>query len=339
VHVPRRTNATHGINPARDPRVNYPLLLGGALLVAVAALDAAWTTLWIDGRAGPLARRVASLVGLAWDALVTRRRPRLLSARLPVVLASSIGSWALLLWAGWALVFASLPDAISPGRAGVEHVPPAPATWQIVAALCAASALLLLAMAGAYLVHVLRGVVSARSFAAQVHGLGRSAEQLLRSSWDGASFRWIEISLQSLAEQLERAAAQHHAHPVLHQHRGQHARQSIGAAVCVLDDALTLLACGVAEEVRPAPSVLRSGREAVASFLDTLVALRVSPSPRTPAGPTLAALQACGIPPVHETELAAALAGMADRRRMLLALVEREGKGWPEWMERTAADR
>ena len=330
--------------------MNYLLLAVGVLLVVFASLDAIWSTLWVEGHAGPIARRLGLVMSRLYGAVVTSRHPRLLSARAPIVLLSSIGTWAFLLWLGWTLVFASsrgalvLADGGAPAdfwdRAyfvgytistmGNGDIVPTEPVWQVMTGVCGLSGLVLLTLVVTYLMQVVQAVVVARSFASMVRGLGATAEEFVGSWWDGQSFRMIEPSLHSLIEQLNLSTEQHQAYPMLHYHRAQSERKAIDTAICVLDESITLLSFGVAPDVRPAPGVLRLGRAAVDDFLRTVEGTYIHPAERTPPGPALSLLQSRGIPTVGDTEFAAALANMADRRRLLLALVEQEGREWPE---------
>ena len=68
------------------------LYIAGAFLVAFGSLDALWTTLWVDGNAGPLTRRHNSWLRLA-ILKVANGRHRVLSITGPLVLVTSAWLW------------------------------------------------------------------------------------------------------------------------------------------------------------------------------------------------------------------------------------------------------
>ncbi|HYD53530.1 MAG TPA: potassium channel family protein [Gemmatimonadaceae bacterium] len=324
-------------------------LLAGVGLVLLTGIDAIWTTLWVEGHAGPVSRRFGRLASRGFGVLVARGDDRLLSLRGPLVLVLSIALWALLLWTGWTLVFHADPGALAHADSGAaadffdaayfagysistlgngDMVPRGP-VWQLATGVAGLSGLVLLTLVVTYVLQILQAVVVARSLATQVHGLGDTAEQFVRRMWDGTSFRTGELLLTSLVEQLNLSTEQHQAYPMLHYYRSQHPRQAIERAVCVLDDALTLLTYGVAEEVRPAPGVLRLARSAVGGYLDTLEGAFVRRADRPPPALTLAGLRAAHILTVDDAAFAAAIDAVRDRRQLVLGLLDSEEREWP----------
>src|SRR4051812_23096467 len=92
--------------------MNWLVLTLGAAIILVATLDPLWTTIWVDGHAGPLTSRF----GRAVDRLLARIIPsddhRLLSLSGPVVLVTTVLFWALLLWTGWVVLFSADATAL-----------------------------------------------------------------------------------------------------------------------------------------------------------------------------------------------------------------------------------
>src|SRR5690606_20343518 len=98
--------------------VSVAHLVAGGLLIVVATVDALWTTLWVDGHAGPLTTRYASGVRWLYWRLVPAGRHRLLSLTGPLVLTASVLTWTLLMWAGWWLLFGADPRSLADARTG-----------------------------------------------------------------------------------------------------------------------------------------------------------------------------------------------------------------------------
>lgn len=322
-------------------------VLGGTL-VALVLLDALWTTLWVDGSAGPLTGRVSThlwRLGLR----AGRGRHRALSALGPVILVTTVALWILGLWAGWTLVFASDPRALGlssgPGFAGwtgriwfVSYTmftvgngdfTPADGAWQVVSGLVAATGMSLVTLAVTYLLNVLSAVVGKRAFAEQVHGFGHTPEDLVLAGWNGHDLHPLDRQLTELASQLSRITQQYLSYPVLQYYHAAGVAKSPVKAAAVLDEALTLLRFGVDPAARPDPAALTTARSAVRSLLDdTLEASAIRPAPEPPPPPRLERLRSAGVPVVGDQEFDEAVRDLADRRRTMLGLVR--GDGW-EW--------
>lgn len=170
-----------------------------ALLLFV-FVDALWTTLWVDGSAGPLTSRMTTVMWHAVLSAVGRQHHRRLSLFGPTILVTVFFTWALLLWAGWVLVYASDPSSLLRTQ---EPIIPADWTgriwyvayaissmgngdhspngnlWQIVASLTTLSGFFLASLVISYLLSVLGAVVQKRAFAGQVSGMGTTAEDFL----------------------------------------------------------------------------------------------------------------------------------------------------------------
>lgn len=95
------------------------LFLVGAVLVLFGAVDALWTTLWVDGNAGPMTRRHNSWLRRA-ILLVAGQRHRMLSLTGPLVLVASVLVWAITVWTGWALLFSADPRSLVDTHTGAQ---------------------------------------------------------------------------------------------------------------------------------------------------------------------------------------------------------------------------
>lgn len=324
----------------------WAMLLGSAL-IALVLLDVFWTTLWVEGGAGPLASRLIAWTWRGWRRLVGEDRHRALSLAGPLALILVTQAWAAMLWGGWALVFAADEGALTSASharpfgwsdrlyfagytvftLGIGDFTPARGGWQLLTVLAVASGLVVATLAVTYLLSLVSAVVQARSLAGQVAGLGASAEDLVLLGWDGEGFGALELPFHAIATQLGAITHQHQAYPALHYYHASSARNAHVLAVAAFDEALTLLTHGVQESVRPAAAVLRPARSAVDSFLKTLKA--GSAAAETPPPPDLARLRAAGIPTVSDEAFAAALQAEAERRRALSRMLRSDARSWP----------
>lgn len=203
------------------------LYLGlGVLFLAVVIVDLLWTTLWIEGGAGPLTARL-----MAWTWKVMRRigsrNSRLLTLSGPVILVLSFGVWIVLLWTGWTLLFASAENSLM-DTVNARHISwselvyytgytiftlgngdliPRSGLWQIVTTLASASGMLFITLSVTYILSVLGAVTQKRAFANNVSGLGTQSTEILRASWDGEAFQGLEIPLNTITSQLNTLTA------------------------------------------------------------------------------------------------------------------------------------
>jgi len=321
-------------------------ILGVALLLA-AVLDILWTTIWVDGGAGPITARVTSY---AWRMVrVVGHRRQLYSLFGPTILILTIAVWVALLWAGWTLIFAVDETSVlsTSNRApagwtdrayfagyvvftlGNGDFAPNGRPWQIATALASGTGLLLLTLVITYVGSVISAVVQKRSMASQLTGLGTTPEGVLRNSWDGRAFQSLELPLSTLTSQLVQTTEQHFAYPILHYYRGMEESKSPAVALAVLDDALTVLQFGVPPESRPSAAVLSSARSAVQGYLDTLRGAHIDLAQTIPSLPSLESLRHSGLPTLRDDEFIDATKHLGERRRALLGLVQDAGWKWP----------
>ncbi|WP_226007939.1 potassium channel family protein [Natrinema salinisoli] len=324
-----------------------PFVLGVFLLVAV-VVDLLWTTLWVEGGAGPLTSR---LMAVTWSGFrrVGDRGARLLTLSGPVILVFGLVTWIALLWGGWTLVFAGAEyplidtvggDPISWSdrvyytgytifTLGNGDLVPRDGPWQIATTLATASGMLFVTLSVTYVLSVLDAVTQKRSFASSVSGLGTRSDEILRTSWNGDEFDGLELSLNALTSQLNTLTANHKAYPVLHYfHTAQSDRAPV-TSVALLDDTLTLLRFGVPERTRPSDTIVKNARASVNSYLGTLHEAFIQPADRSPPAPDIEALRDADVPTVADAEFEASVADLHDRRRLLLALVESDVRQWP----------
>ena len=334
--------------------MNALYLLLGVLLLAVVIVDLLWTTLWVEGGAGPLTSKV---MAWTWKLLrrIESRNSKLLTLSGPLILILGLTVWILFLWAGWTLLFASaenaLIDAVSTRRVswselvyytgytiftlGTGDFIPQGSLWQISTTLASASGMLFITLSVTYVLSVLGAVTQKRAFASNVRGLGARSTDILEKSWDGSEFRGLEVPINTVTTQLNTLTSNHKAYPVLHHFYSAQPAQAPTTSVTVLDEALTLLQFGVAEEDRPNVILLSGARTSVQSYLETVGSAYIEPADSSPPTPEIASLRDAGIPTVSEQEFVASITDLDERRRTLLGLIESEERQWPS--EGTAA--
>ncbi|WP_375263815.1 ion channel, partial [Palleronia sp.] len=320
----------------------------GAGLVVLTFLDALWTTLWVDGSAGPISARITTWSWRGTLALFGRRRHRVQSLFGPFVLSLIVLLWVTMLWLGWTLIYGGEPLSLlhattkTPadwsGRfyfvgymlftAGNGDYTPNGDVWQVLAALTNMTGMLLATLAITYVLSVVSAVVQKRAFASQVSGLGQTAAKIVASGWNGQHLRSLDLPLSSLSSQLSQMSERYRAYPVLQYYHAAERQKSPIVAVTLLDDALTLMKFGVPAEHQPSPAVLQSARASVESFLDTLPSAFIHPAPEAPPDPDLAAVADVGIPTLPQEQFVEEVEALSERRRRMLGLLRNDGWNW-----------
>jgi hypothetical protein len=329
--------------------VNPGYLVLGAFLLLVAVVDLLWTTLWVEGGAGPLTTR---LMRATWNLLrrIAGHRPRILSISGPLILVLGLTTWIGLLWFGWTFLFAgaenTLMDTRAPGpiswaerfyfvgysifTMGNGDFTPRGGVWKVATGLATASGMLFVTLSVTYVLSVLGAVTQKRSLASSIHGLGPSSTEILETGWNGEEFRGLEVPLDTIATQLDTLTANHKAYPILHYFYTPQTAQAPATNIAVLDEMLTLLRFGIDPQSRPSEIAVTQARASVRNYLDTLGSAFVESASQSPPPPELAPLREEGIPTVSDETFTASIEEVDDRRRQLLGLVESDERRWPD---------
>ena len=319
----------------------------GAAVLGVTIVDLLWTTIWVEGRAGPVTTR---LMAWTWNGLrrISGRDSRLLQLSGPLVLVVSLTTWIALLWAGWTFVFAGAADSVvetggsgpiswadrlyftgySLFTLGNGGYAPQGSVWQIVTVLTTGSGMLFITLIVTYVLSVLGAVTQKRSFASSVSGLGETSESVVRAGWTGERFSGFDLPLNTITTQLNELTVNHMAYPILHYFYTADQRYATVVSVVVLDETLTILRVGVPTENGPDRAIVTSARSSVDNYLE-MVDATFSAADDAPPKPDMASLREAGVPTVSDAEFADSVDELSDRRRDLLGLIDADERYWP----------
>src|SRR5581483_3828156 len=134
--------------------------------------------------------------------------------------------------------------------------------------------------------------------------------------------------LVSLTGMLALLGESHLTYPVLPFFSSTKCSAAVAPGVAALDEALTILECGLQQGCSLDLPSLGAARMAITEFLETLKPALIRPAAEVPPSPSLRGLRDSGVPVVDDALFDSALAGLAARRRLLLALVLNEGWTW-----------
>lgn len=295
---------------------------------------------WVSGGGGPITSGVEKAIWPVLNALSGKQR-RLPGVAGPLILLLIIGTWVLLIWAGWFLIFSSDPTMV------ISSASMLPADWmerlyfsgytiftlgnggfqagtyleQVATAPAAGAGLFAITLAITYLLSLISAAVSARALASQVSTLGDKPADALVAAWNGQDYSDLRYSLQTLTQQLAQFGEQHLAYPVL---QFFHARQPAtlpSIALVRLEQLIAVAEHGIPAATRPPYLLLKATR----SSIDQIVEVLSQQFTRRSAGelplPGLSPLIESGLPVQTTDELALGLESRIDTRRKLASLI------------------
>jgi len=266
--------------------MNYIFLVVGILLLALVIVDLIWTSLWVDGGAGPLTKQITNLI---WNILrrIDKNSSGILRLSGPLILISILLIWVVILWLAWTFIFASFiggvvntarKDAITMidylyyagyvlFTLGNGEITPTNGTVQLLTSIASASGMLNLTLAVSYIFSTLDGVVKRRSFASSISGMASSSVDLVKRSWDGEKFHDSDIIFHSLAEQLSEIAFEQKAYPLLNYYHTSNKEHSITYTLPIFYDAVNLIEFGAKSKGIVNPLMLRNVRSTIVDYL------------------------------------------------------------------------
>lgn len=323
-------------------------LISGIVIVTLTLIEALWTTLWVDGDSGPITSRFTTLIWKLFRFLTKSGNHKLLSLAGPFILFITVFSWISLLFFGWIFIFYSDPDSIHSNSKVVpdfvDHLwyigytiftvgngdfKPNGDIWQVLSAMVAFTGMGMVTLTITYIMQVITAVTNKRSFASQITGVGKTAEEFVQKQWTGNGFGAIELQLTTFNEQLSLLNEQHLAFPILHYYHAERPEKSQDLAIAIFDDALNLIEFGVEEKYNPAETILSSSRASVDSFLITVKKAFIHPADEVPKKPELSILKKNGIPTIPEEEFHQKLEKEHNRRKLILGLINQGAWKWP----------
>ena len=329
----------------------------GALILAIAGVDVLWTVLAAGSGAGPLTARLS---GLAWRVALLLGRsdddPRhgLLGVFGMAIVVGMLVSWVVVASGAWLLIASASDGAVRVAETaepadlmqraafvgvnlftlGSSELVAGDGLWQFLPTAIAASGVTALTLGVSYLVPVASAVADRRQLAQYVLSLGSTPERVLTDAWTGKDFGALGQHLVALMPMVHLAGEHHLTYPALAYFHSGRDEASSSLSIVVLDDAVTLLSHGVAAEARPDRATVDAMSRTAGAFLKTVGGAVISDDVEPLPPPDLASLRAAGIPTVSDESFDAAMAGDADRRRLLAGLLAHDGWTVPAWERR-----
>lgn len=318
----------------------------GILLFLLIAADIIKTTLSTRG-GGMLTNAVTrSVWALFFRAAGRQGRSGLLQYAGQFVVLSVLLSWILGLWASLFLLFASHPGSIvddatklpadlwetfyyagfTLSTLGIGDYAAAADGWRVLTSAAAFCGLTFITAAITYIVPVLSAVSLQNQLSLLVSSMGRTPQEILVNSWNGADFSSFYDNVPELRQMLVQHTLNHHAYPVIQCFHNCDAGKNVVPAVVTLNEVLRLLQ-GVSAEIPQDRLKRQMLGSAVTRHLELQRASYLGRTrPSVGEGDVdLTPLAAAAIP-LDEDRVA--IAAPDERRRLLSALLESDGWSW-----------
>ncbi|SFC50021.1 hypothetical protein SAMN04488102_10870 [Alkalibacterium subtropicum] len=332
--------------------MSYLYYIFGFGITFFAIMDLIWTTLWIDGGAGPLSKRVARYT---WKSIekMTRKNNNILTLVGPIILVVTLFSWIFFMWFGITLFYSGDPSSIIDTQTGgpiiwyervyftgytiftlgIGDYSPQPGFWQVATAVSSGIGILFLTLGASYVINVVGAVVQKRSFARSITGLGMSSEEILRFAWNGKDFHQLDLVLMEASSEISTLTQQHQAYPLLHYYHSETPEEASAIGIAILDDLLSLLHFGLTDKESVNVVLVQETRSSIETYLDSLTSVFVHPAEVEPDRPAINKLGDTGIPFVTEEDFSRDLDTVIERRQKLLGAVISDNHEWPKHKE------
>lgn len=322
----------------------------GFAIILLTIIDLVWTTLWVDGGAGPLSKRVAETLWKIFDKL-GEKNSKFYDFTGPITLVSTLLSWSLMIWIGFALFFngdvnsiinTSNPDApvfwyerfyftgFTLFTLGIGDYAPEIGFWQIVTTLNSAVGILFLTLCASYIISVVDAVVQKRSLATSITSLGIKSTDIIAKTWNGQDFHNIDLVLVDISSKISSLTQQHHAYPLLHFYHSRKAEESASVAIASLEDTLTILLYGMKEENLANILLIKSTKSSIGTYLESLTEAFVNAADEVPDVPDFSPLIKQELPLVSDHELEIIFKEHIEVRKKLLGAVQVDHQKWPK---------
>jgi hypothetical protein len=322
--------------------------ISGLLIVTVVMLDMLWTTLWIDGAAGPVTNFITVIVWKFHRNTLGKINNKILSISGALLLFKVVASWITLIFIGWLLVFLSYDYSVIDSRTeapsnfvdkiyfvayslftlGNGDLKPAKGWWQIATPCITATGFFSITLAVTYILSVISAAVNKRNVAGKIASIGLTAQDFVINLWQSRSYNSIDLQLANFASHLNMLHEQHKAYPILHYFHTSECSKSTAFSISVLDDALSIFEYGITEDLKPSQSIINNVRVTITDFLETLNSTAIVKEKKTPPQISLNKLRKADIAVTTDVKFNQSIDVFASRRKQLLGMVEIDGWKW-----------
>jgi len=315
------------------------MILSGMFIIGFTIIDLVWTSLWVDGGAGPLTNKMTNIAWKIFKA-ADKRVKNILNLSGPFLLIGTLATWVMLLWIGWTLIFAGSQGVLRTSgndpvlwydyiyysayvifTLGNGEYSPDGAVWKIATSIATGFGMMFLTLGTSYILSIIGAVIRKRAFASSVFGVGKSAEEIIINAWDGDDFYRMDLYLSELSTELSILTYQHKAYPLLFYYHTSKRVQALSVAVPIIDDVLSFFEYGLTDEVKINWLLVRSLRSSINEYLETLEKIFKEFEERPLSLPDIHRISYAGIPTVEEGGFRKKMEEIEERRQILYGLM------------------
>lgn len=311
----------------------------GTGLIALALADIYVTTIAAASGGGPVTRVLSRALWVGRMRVPARNRHQSMQRMGHAILVVVIITWLAMIWGGFALLFLSEPASVIDGTtkepagvvaklgyatgglagAGAAYVAGS-GGWVLLNNLAAVIGLTWAALTLTYLFQVVTAASHERALALRILGIADDPVSMAAVGSGQPALGPLGEHLSATAQGVALMARYHQTLPVLTYFHVGERRAAIEVAICVLDEALTILAVSDPDT----QAIRRPMRVAVGEFLRTSEAWE---SASVPATPDPERLSQEGVT-VNPAELDEHLTQNTERRRKLHAIAQQRNWDW-----------
>jgi len=323
----------------------FYLILGIVLLILF-LIDIIWTSLWVDGRIGPLSGPISRGI---WKFVrnISNSNSYWMSLTAPLILVATLMIWVALMWTGWTLIFSIDPTSISSTinggsiawyervyyvgyslfTLGTGNYAPKEGFWQVTTTFVSGFGMMFLTFGVSYILNIVSSVVEKRSFATDLTGIATSSEELLELGWNGEDFSRLNAYFMTISDNVSSLTQQHKAYPLLFYYHSTNPEEAVVNSLSIIDDTITLFEYGLEGDVEINTMFLRSIQASITSYIENAEEVYNISEHEEPLDiPDFEKLRDVGIPVIPEEEYKEKIEHLDRRRRMLTGLMEANGR-------------
>lgn len=264
------------------------VLIPGLMLLILVVIDIVWTTIWVEGGAGPVSRLIMK-GHYQWIQFVHERWAKLAKISGPLMLITILTTWILLLWLAWCLILYAIPGGITSRGDTVTNLldyffhtgnilftlgsGDYVVNSQLIKGLdgvIAGMGMMFLTLGVSFTIGVVEGVVMGRSLAMSIRSLVPESKYLVKKAWTGEGFHSLGTLLMPLSSQISELAYRLQAYPLLAYYQSSEEKYDLPLVLARLNQELNLLIHRVEENSSLNPLILESCQNSIDDYFASL---------------------------------------------------------------------
>ena len=327
-------------------------LILGILLVTMSIVEFGWNTLSVVGGGAISMWLARGMWGVALSLYRATGQSKFLVYSSPLLMMAVIGTWVVMLWIGFTLIFMSgdtsvldsttrlpvnwLDKAYFAGFSiftlGTGDLVAGGTPWRLTSVLAAYLGLTTITLSLTYISSVITSAIAGRQLALLIHCLGNSPDEMLKTAWNGSDLSDLDHVLSEVGAELNGYAEKHLVFPIIHFFHSDEPDGSIALACARLDDSIRAIELGIDKAYQPNRILLISARKALTKYLERSRNRYRGEQSDEPTIPRFEESRIAGVPLLPSPKLDQIFHDAIERRRELSELVRGSGYQGDNWV-------